>query len=813
MVVSPSAVLRNQAFPLSNAGSASRSRKALAVRKGSRSAAPAVGSSLRIRWDERKREEHPLARATQTGEAGPVSSPDEGEEEVCVLWLKNDLRVDDHPGLVRAAQEATSKKATRLLPLYIFDPELFSPYQESHADIEWLHEALCSLQDKFADLGCDLAFRMGKAEEVLPSICSEARVTTIVTQKETNCLWVDKLQKIEAELQKGKSHCDLQTYTYNLFEGAEVYPTTFTEMENWSTQAKPVEIPTNLDLNALSSGAATAIPSSEELYQSMTECWANTWGDLEMNMNPSEDVDKGVGFDGHNQSSSTFPYKSAYCGADLLAELGDMKGFSLSGHHDQVESQLRSYFKAFQMWEGETNQMNEKGRRNSDDVDTARLCDVALSLEVPGAFGQSFNVLFRKHLSHGLLSPGQVFRAAEKYRTEHFDDPLAFCSLVLSGKAGTAFKGANAAKEAALKYDVTKNIHQHSLEKDSLLATKATSTTTASSLDSSLIVQKSWQWRGAHQEFIEASPSHREENQSEEKIVVLVHGFGAFGAHWRDNAKGLLAKGYKVYCPTLPGYGRSEKASAQYTPQFWSEYVRDFITNVVKRPVVIAGNSIGGYISAYTSAKNPELIKGLVLVNTAGRLQQKEEDTEEQKKKNANAASMYEESEIEAIVAKVTKQVVSEVGSRLIFLYLERSVSGLLKKAYTQYPERADEDLVREIERASADPGAFDVFKSVFYLPKPVPLNNLLHEYSGPTLVFQGVNDPLNDARARAQQMKEMYAPLKLKLVEAGHCPHDEVPELFNEAFDSFFAELATPPTSSASASTEAEAAELTPQP
>merc|ERR1711977_50705 len=99
-----------------------------------------------------------------------------------------------------------------------------------------------------------------------------------------------------------------------------------------------------------------------------------------------------------------------------------MEGFSLSGHHDQVESQLRSYFKAFHLAE-------EGGSRsNSGDDDTALLCDVALSLEVPGAFGQSFNVLFRKHLSHGLLSPGAVFRAAEKYRTEHFDDPLAFCS-------------------------------------------------------------------------------------------------------------------------------------------------------------------------------------------------------------------------------------------------------------------------------------------------------------------------------------------------------------------------------------------------
>ena len=91
---------------------------------------------------------------------------------------------------------------------------------------------------------------------------------------------------------------------------------------------------------------------------------------------------------------------------------------------------------------------------------------------------------------------------------------------------------------------------------------------------------------------------------------MLIHGFGAFGEHWRDNVEGLAKRGCKVFAPTLPGYGRSEKASAQYTPQLWSEYVRDFIVGKVKTSVIIAGNSIGGYISTYTAAKNPDLIKG-----------------------------------------------------------------------------------------------------------------------------------------------------------------------------------------------------------
>lgn len=41
--------------------------------------------------------------------------------------------------------------------------------------------------------------------------------------------------------------------------------------------------------------------------------------------------------------------------------------------------------------------------------------------------------------------------------------------------------------------------------------------------------------------------------------------------------------------------------------------------------------------------------------------------------------------------------------------------------------------------------------RSVFYLPKPRPLNHLVADlWGGPTLVLQGVLDPLNDAKGES---------------------------------------------------------------
>jgi pimeloyl-ACP methyl ester carboxylesterase len=70
----------------------------------------------------------------------------------------------------------------------------------------------------------------------------------------------------------------------------------------------------------------------------------------------------------------------------------------------------------------------------------------------------------------------------------------------------------------------------------------------------------------------------------------------------------------QVYAPTFPGYGRSEKPALPYGQTLWREFLRDFVVDVVRRPVIVVGNSIGGYISASLAADNRALVKGVHLV-------------------------------------------------------------------------------------------------------------------------------------------------------------------------------------------------------
>lgn len=81
--------------------------------------------------------------------------------------------------------------------------------------------------------------------------------------------------------------------------------------------------------------------------------------------------------------------------------------------------------------------------------------------------------------------------------------------------------------------------------------------------------------------------------------ILLVHGFGAFLEHYRDNIYGIADGGNRVWAITLLGFGRSEKPNIVYTELMWSELLRDFTVEVVGEPVHLIGNSIGGMFFKY----------------------------------------------------------------------------------------------------------------------------------------------------------------------------------------------------------------------
>lgn len=102
-----------------------------------------------------------------------------------------------------------------------------------------------------------------------------------------------------------------------------------------------------------------------------------------------------------------------------------------------------------------------------------------------------------------------------------------------------------------------------------------------------------------------------------------------------------------------------------------------------------------------------------------------------------------------------------------------------------------------DIIRDSMDPGVINVIVSISkLLPKrtatellavvshPPPENvskstSILREgqWLGPVLLIQGYLDPLK-GRERAQKLVNLRSGITLVPLQAGHCPHDELPEV-----------------------------------
>ncbi|MGK7880909.1 MAG: alpha/beta fold hydrolase [Crocosphaera sp.] len=267
-----------------------------------------------------------------------------------------------------------------------------------------------------------------------------------------------------------------------------------------------------------------------------------------------------------------------------------------------------------------------------------------------------------------------------------------------------------------------------------------------------------WQWQGHNIYYVQAG-----KQQSNHPPLLLIHGFGASTDHWQKNIA-QLQKHFEVWAVDLLGFGRSGKPELQYSGDLWRDQLKDFITEIIGKPVILAGNSLGGYASLCVASQCPETSKGLILLNSAGPFS----DTQKARKPN--------------IIQKAIRSILLQPwASNLLFQYMRRpkNIRKTLKKVYYNQ-EAVTDKLVNDIHRPSCDVGAAQVFASVFKTPQGETVDKLLQELSHPLLMLWGEKDPWMNTQERGEKYRQYYPNLTEHYLEAGHCPHDEIPDEVN---------------------------------
>lgn len=113
-------------------------------------------------------------------------------KDICIWWLRHDLRLADNPALAAAVNTGGA-----VVPVFIWSPEEESPWPPGGASKWWLHQSLAALDLQLRAAGSRLVFRRGPASATLRQLMKETGARHVFWNRryEPACVARDKLVK------------------------------------------------------------------------------------------------------------------------------------------------------------------------------------------------------------------------------------------------------------------------------------------------------------------------------------------------------------------------------------------------------------------------------------------------------------------------------------------------------------------------------------------------------------------------------------------------------------------------------------------
>jgi len=100
--------------------------------------------------------------------------------------------------------------------------------------------------------------------------------------------------------------------------------------------------------------------------------------------------------------------------------------------------------------------------------------------------------------------------------------------------------------------------------------------------------------------------------------VILLHGLGASMYSWRHLLGPLVGAGYRVVAFDNRGFGFSGKPASGYDNLAYERLVVALMDSLRIRDAVLIGHSMGGAIALEAAVRDPQRVRGLILLGAAG---------------------------------------------------------------------------------------------------------------------------------------------------------------------------------------------------
>jgi len=249
--------------------------------------------------------------------------------------------------------------------------------------------------------------------------------------------------------------------------------------------------------------------------------------------------------------------------------------------------------------------------------------------------------------------------------------------------------------------------------------------------------------------------------------VLMVHGSQAWSYAWRFQVPVIAQAGFQAIAVDLPGNGYSQAAPTfDYSIQGASRFLGAVLNHFETGPAVLVASSAGGLPVLDLAIRQPELVRGLVLVSTCG---------------------------VAHPLPLLWKLAKAPLLGELVGIFLnEKLVRQNLLEAVYDPRSITDQDVTAYTEPLKR-PGAWNANLKIERSWDPTFVEQNLEQIQCPTLVVWGENDPwhpLEMAHTFAKRIKR--AQLKVFSL-CGHLPHEERPDDFNQLLVEFLLSLILP--------------------
>jgi deoxyribodipyrimidine photo-lyase len=119
-----------------------------------------------------------------------------------VVWLRNDLRLDDHPALLAAAARGA------VVPVFVWAPEEEGAWPPGAASRWWLHQSLKSLDASLRSLGSRLVIRRGPTLPALLDVARQAKATAVLWSRRYEPAAIARDTEVKAALKREGLHAE-----------------------------------------------------------------------------------------------------------------------------------------------------------------------------------------------------------------------------------------------------------------------------------------------------------------------------------------------------------------------------------------------------------------------------------------------------------------------------------------------------------------------------------------------------------------------------------------------------------------------------